>query len=49
MKPFEENGNSLVKLVDNNDTNNIILFIGRIFVTYGVYQTIQAFRKFGKS
>lgn len=49
MKPFEENGNSLVKLVDNNDTNNIILFIGRIFVAYGVYQTVQAFRKFGKS
>ena len=49
MKPFEENGNSLVKLVDNNDINNIILFIGRIFVAYGVYQTIQAFRKFGKS
>ena len=49
MKPFEENGNSLVKLVDNNDTNNIILFIGRVFVAYGVYQTVQAFRKFGKS
>lgn len=49
MKPFEENGNSLVKLVENNDTNNIILFIGRIFVAYGVYQTVQAFRKFGKS
>jgi len=27
----------------------IFLFIGRIFVAYGVYQTIQAFRKFGKS
>jgi len=49
MKPFEENENSLVKLVDNNDTNNIILFIGRIFIGYGYYQTIQAFRKFGKS
>ena len=49
MKPFEENGNSLVKLVDNNDTNNIILFIGRIFIAYGIYQTVQAFRKFGKS
>ena len=27
----------------------IFLFMGRIFVAYGVYQTIQAFRKFGKS
>lgn len=27
----------------------IILFIGRIFIGYGYYQTIQAFRKFGKS
>ena len=26
----------------------IFLFIGRIFVAYGVYQTVQAFRKFGK-
>lgn len=24
-------------------------FIGRIFIAYGVYQTIQAFRKYGKS
>jgi hypothetical protein len=23
-------------------------FLGRIFVTYGYYQTIQAFRKFGR-
>lgn len=27
----------------------IFLFIGRIFIGYGYYQTIQAFRKFGKS
>jgi hypothetical protein len=27
----------------------IILFIGRIFIGYGYYQTIQAFRKFGKN
>ena len=27
----------------------LILFIGRIFIGYGYYQTIQAFRKFGKS
>lgn len=26
-----------------------ILFIGRIFISYGYYQTIQAFRKYGKS
>ena len=27
----------------------LILFIGRIFIGYGYYQTIQAFRKFGKN
>lgn len=27
----------------------VFLFIARIFVAYGVYQTVQAFRKFGKS
>ncbi|WP_454981147.1 pentapeptide repeat-containing protein [Capnocytophaga haemolytica] len=27
----------------------LALFIGRIFIIYGYYQTIQAFRKFGKS
>lgn len=27
---------------------HIVLFIGRIFIGYGIYQTIQAFRKFGK-
>lgn len=27
----------------------IFLFIGRIFIAYGIYQTVQAFRKYGKS
>jgi len=27
----------------------VVLFIGRIFIGYGYYQTIQAFRKYGKS
>lgn len=27
----------------------IILFVGRIFIGYGYYQTIQAFRKYGKN
>jgi hypothetical protein len=27
----------------------IVLFIGRIFISYGYYQTIQGFRKYGKS
>ena len=27
----------------------IFLFVGRIFIGYGYYQTIQAFRKYGKS
>ena len=31
------------------DLSYLLLFIGRIFIGYGYYQTIQAFRKFGKS
>ena len=31
------------------DLSYLFLFIGRIFIGYGYYQTIQAFRKFGKS
>nr|WP_314561004.1 pentapeptide repeat-containing protein [uncultured Capnocytophaga sp.] len=27
----------------------IFLFIGRIFIAYGIYQTVQAFRKYGKT
>ena len=52
MKPFDngvKSANGLIQLVQDNDFNNIILFIGRIFIGYGYYQTIQAFRKFGKS
>ena len=52
MKPFDngvKSANGLIQLVQDNDFNNIILFIGRIFIRYGYYQTIQAFRKFGKS
>ena len=52
MKPFDngvKSANGLIQLVQDNDLNNIILFIGRIFIGYGYYQTIQAFRKFGKS
>lgn len=35
--------------VDNYIWGYIILFIGRIFIGYGYYQTIQAFRKYGKN
>ena len=52
MKPFDngvKSANGLIQLVQDNDFNNIILFIGRIFIGYGYYQTIQAFIKFGKS
>ena len=40
-----------VQFFEETPTNwqYIILFIGRILVAYGIYQTIQAFRKFGKS
>ena len=32
-----------------NNWQYITLFIGRIFIAYGIYQTVQAFRKYGKS
>lgn len=32
-----------------NNWQYIVSFIGRIFIGYGYYQTIQAFRKYGKS
>lgn len=40
-----------LKLFDLNITgwSYVWLFIGRIFIGYGYYQTIQAFRKYGKS
>lgn len=40
-----------IKILDKTPSNwqYVFLFIGRIFVAYGIYQTVQAFRKFGKS
>ncbi|ATA90213.1 hypothetical protein CGC58_11050 [Capnocytophaga stomatis] len=35
--------------VELNGLAYLFLFIGRIFIGYGYYQTIQAFRKYGKS
>lgn len=35
--------------IDNYIWGYVILFIGRIFIGYGYYQTIQAFRKYGKN
>ncbi|MCP4336273.1 MAG: hypothetical protein GY679_00265 [Mycoplasma sp.] len=35
--------------IEDNGIVYIILFIGRIFIGYGYYQTIQAFRKYGKN
>ena len=32
-----------------NTWQYILMFFSRIFIGYGYYQTIQAFRKFGKS
>lgn len=40
IKPFEQ---------ELGSWQYVIAFIGRIFIGYGYYQTIQAFRKFGKS
>ncbi|MDO5105100.1 pentapeptide repeat-containing protein [Capnocytophaga sp.] len=40
IKPFEQ---------ELGSWQYIIAFIGRIFIGYGYYQTIQAFRKYGKS
>jgi hypothetical protein len=35
--------------IENYNWAYIVLFIGRIFIGYGYYQTIQAFRKYGKN
>ena len=42
---------SNIKIIDIEISgfSYLFLFIGRIFIGYGYYQTIQAFRKFGKS
>ena len=32
--------------LENQNTAYIILFIGRLFISYGIYQTVQAFRKY---
>jgi putative membrane protein len=45
LKPFDKD----VSIQEVSDLSYLILFIGRIFIGYGYYQTIQAFRKFGKS
>ncbi|UVD80041.1 hypothetical protein NWE55_01745 [Myroides albus] len=34
--------------IDSYDYGYVVLFIGRLFIAYGYYQTIQAFRKYGK-
>lgn len=35
--------------IDHSPWGYLILFIGRIFIGYGYYQLIQAFRKYGKN
>ncbi len=45
LKPFDKD----VSIQEVSDLSYLILFIGRIFIGFGYYQTIQAFRKFGKS
>lgn len=35
--------------IKSYDLGYLILFVGRIFIGYGYYQTIQAFRKYGKN
>lgn len=35
--------------IENYNWAYLVLFIGRIFIGYGYYQTIQAFRKYGKN
>ena len=48
LKPYDNKGNSFIQSNDLSGWSYLILFIGRIFISYGYYQTIQAFRKFGK-
>ncbi|NHM01687.1 hypothetical protein [Flavobacterium difficile] len=35
--------------IPNTWQSNLVIWISRIFVSYGIYQTIAAFRKYGKS
>lgn len=35
--------------INEYDYAYLILFIGRIFIGYGIYQTVQAFRQYGKN
>ncbi len=37
---------SILKSLEPNVSTYFIDFIGRIFITYGIYQTVQAFRKY---
>ena len=46
LKPFEKEENGIFNF---SGLSYLFLFIGRIFIGYGYYQTIQAFRKYGKS
>jgi len=34
--------------IENYSWGYIVLFIGRLFIAYGYYQTVQAFRKYGR-
>lgn len=48
ISPFN-NDNTNYLFSDMGILTKITFFIGRIFIGYGIYQTIQAFRKYGKS
>lgn len=48
LKPFDDKNKD--SLFGNMSSLTLLfLFIGRILIGYGYYQTIQAFRKYGKS
>lgn len=34
--------------IENYSWGYIVLFLGRLFIAYGYYQTVQAFRKYGR-
>ena len=49
LKPFDDENENYLFSESKDWVFYLILFIGRIFIGYGYYQTIQAFRKYGKS
>lgn len=46
---FPSHGFNFIENSNPNSLAYMIDFLGRVFIGYGIYQTIQAFRKYGKA